>query len=256
VSAGSVLVDRPGGGVGVLTLNRPHVRNAIDSAMLAELRAALTEFDNDDEIRAIVLTGAGDRAFSAGADIHEGAAWSAAGGDPATEFWHEWSWYLATYRKPTIGALNGLVYGGAAQLAATLDLRVGCERTSFRFLYASVGRIVGTWVLPLVVGWAMAKDLLLTARVVGADEAYRIGLLNQLVPSEQILAAAVATGETIAKNHPTTAQGIKALLNENVGLTYEAMHRQERDARAGRFPSVPFDEAFKEFLVRRGPTSG
>jgi enoyl-CoA hydratase/carnithine racemase len=253
MSVGTVLIDRPGGGVGVLTLNRPHVLNAIDSALLHELRAALTDFDRDDAIRAIVLTGAGDRAFSAGADIHESAAWSAAGGDPATEFWHEWSWYLATYRKPTIGALNGLVYGGAAQLAATLDIRIGCERTSFRFLYASVGRIAGTWVLPQVIGWARAKELLMTARVVGAEESFRIGLLNQLVPSSELLAAAVAAGETIAKNHPSTVQGIKVLLNEHVGLTYEAMHRNEREARESRFPSVAFNEAFKEFLVRREP---
>src|ERR1035437_6645895 len=78
MSVGTVVIDRPGGGVGVLTLNRPHVLNAIDSALLHELRAALTDFDRDDAIRAIVLTGAGDRAFSAGADIHESAAWSAA----------------------------------------------------------------------------------------------------------------------------------------------------------------------------------
>lgn len=253
MSAGTVLIDRPGGGVGVLTLNRPQVLNAIDSTVLSELRVALTDFDHDDEIRAVVLTGAGDRAFSAGADIHESAVWSAAGGDPATEFWHDWSWYLATYRKPTIGALNGLVYGGAAQLAMTFDVRIGCERTDFRFLYASVGRIVGTWVLPLVVGWARAKELLLTARVVGAEEAYRIGLLNQLVSSAEVLAVAVATGEMIARNHPGTVQGIKTLLNEHVGLSYEAMHRSEQNARESRFPSVPFNEAFKDFLVRRGP---
>jgi enoyl-CoA hydratase/carnithine racemase len=246
----NIVVDRSGG-VGIITLNRPRVLNAINTPLLTELCTTLVQFQQDDAIKAVILTGAGDRAFSAGADIHEQAQQT----ERASELWRTWTWYIASYPKPTIGALNGLVYGGAAQMVATLDIRIGCERTSFRFLYASVGRIVGTWVLPLVVGWARAKELLMTARVVEADEAYRIGLLNHLVSSEQLLATAVATGELIAKNHDGSVQGIKALMHEQVGMGYEEMYHYEQESRKSRFPSVPFNEAFKDFLARKPPDS-
>jgi enoyl-CoA hydratase/carnithine racemase len=242
--ADEVLVERAGP-VGIITLNRPRVHNAIDSPMLDGLFAALGDFDRDPAVRAVVLTGAGERAFSAGADIKEQAEAAS-----RSERWRTWAWDVASYRKPTIGALNGLVYGGAAQLAVSLDIRIGCERTSFRFLYAAAGRIVGTWVLPLVVGWSRAKELLLTARVVEADEAFRIGLLHHVVPSEKLLETAVATGEQIARNHAETVEGIKALLHEQVGLGYEASYRNEVEARQSRYPPVPFQDAFKDFLSR------
>ncbi len=251
MASDNVLVDRAEA-VGIITLNRPRALNAINSALLGELHAALVEFDRDDTIKAVVLTGAGERAFSAGADIHEQASegdWQ----QSRSELWRSWTWYLASYRKPTIGALNGLVYGGAAQMAVTFDVRIGCERTSFRFLYAAAGRIAGTWVLPLVVGWARAKELLLTARVVDAEEAHRIGLLNHLVPSEQLLATAIATGEQIARNHPGSVQAIKTLLHEQVGMGYKEAYHHEEQARATRFPPVPFAEAFKDFLSRKSP---
>src|SRR5581483_279518 len=89
----------------------------------------------------------------------------------------EYGWHLANLRKPTIGAINGLAYGGAAVLASSLDIRIGCERSSFRFLAAARGRMNATWLLPVVVGWARAKELIYTARIVEAEEAEHIGLL-------------------------------------------------------------------------------
>ena len=242
-----VIVERAGP-VGIMTLNRPRVHNAINSPMLEAMHAALVEFDRDDTIKAVVFTGAGKLAFSAGADIKEQADTA-----PRSELWRSWAWDTATYRKPTIGALNGLVYGGAAQMALTLDIRIGCERTSFRFLYAAMGRIVGTWILPLVVGWSRATELLITARVVESEEAYRIGLLHHLVPGDRLLEKAVETGELIAKNHEGSVQGIKTLLREHVGLSLEAMYRSEIESRESRFPSVPFTEAFREFLTKKEP---
>jgi enoyl-CoA hydratase/carnithine racemase len=241
-----ILVERAGP-VGIITLNRPKVHNAINSPMLEAFHRALVEYDRDDGVKAVVLTGAGERAFSSGADIHE----QATPAQPRSPLWQTWIWYLTTYRKPTIGAFNGLVYGGAAQLALTLDVRIGCERTSFRFLYASVGRIVGTWILPHVVGWSRAKELLLTARVVGADEAFRIGLLHHQVPSEELLAKAIESGELIAKNHVGSVQGIKVLLNEQIGMGLEEMYRNEQEARETRFPPLSVDEGFRDFLSRK-----
>ena len=175
-------------GVGVVTLNRPDKLNAMNRKLSSELRDAVKGFDADDAIGCILITGAG-RAFSAGGDIHEQR-------EDDRRFAQEeldarrgrGSYEIAASVKPTIGMINGLAYGGAAVLASSLDMRVGCEDTRFRFLAAAYGRINSTWTLPNQVGWPIAKELLFTARVVEAEEAHRIGLLNHLVPRDQLRA--------------------------------------------------------------------
>src|SRR3978361_2479784 len=108
--------------------------------------------------------------------------------------------------------MNGLAYGGAAWLSSSLDMRVGCDATKFRFLAAAYGRINSTWTLPNQVGWPVAKELLFTARVVGAEEAYRIGLLNHLVPRAQLRAKTMEIAGMIAGNHRAAVMAIKALM--------------------------------------------
>src|SRR5262249_33534070 len=149
-------------GVGLLTLNRPEKLNALSFGLMLEVDRVLTEWEADDEIKAVVITGAGDRAFSAGADIHEMAGLSAEELAARTEGRGEISWHIANYTKPLIGAINGLAYGGAALLSSSLDLRVGCDKTQFRFLAASYGRVNSSWSLPMLVGWPKAKELLYT----------------------------------------------------------------------------------------------
>src|ERR1700750_2061935 len=119
---------------------------------------------------------------------------------------------LATTRKPTIGMMNGLAFGGAAVLSSSLDMRIGCEHTKFRFLAAAYGRINNNWTLAHQVGWPVAKELLFSARVVEAEEAYRIGLLNHLVPREELRAKTMELAKTIAGNHRGAVMGVKALL--------------------------------------------
>src|SRR5207248_3700616 len=134
---------------------------------------------------------------------------------------------IATCSKPTIGMMNGLAYGGAAVLASSLDMRVGCERTRFRFLAAAYGRINSTWTLPNQVGWPMAKELLFTARVVEADEAHRIGLLNHLVPSSELRAKTMELARQIAGNNRAAVIGIKQLLLKDMGRDLEAQYEEE-----------------------------
>ena len=182
-----ILLDREDG-VGLITLNRPEKFNAMNRQLSGELRDAVNELDADGGIGCIVITGAG-RAFSAGGDIHEQR-------EDDRRYTQEeldarrgrGSYDIAANAKPTIGMINGLAYGGAAVLASSLDMRVGCENTRFRFLAAAYGRINSTWTLPNQVGWQIAKELLFTARIVEAEEAYRIGLLNHLVPRDQLRA--------------------------------------------------------------------
>jgi enoyl-CoA hydratase/carnithine racemase len=239
-------------GVVVITLNRPDKLNALSFPLVRELDDALTECEADDAIKAVILTGAGDRAFSAGADIHEMAGLSGEELKARQELRNRANWHIATFAKPLIGAINGLAYGGAALLSSTLDLRIGCERSAFRFLAASYGRVNSTWSLPLLVGLPKAKELLYTGRVVTADEAERIGLLNQVVPSAKLREAAVEMAQTIAKNDARMVQGIKRLLHEDVGMGLRERYDNEEEARATWLQSGHPREGFKDFLSRKG----
>ena len=246
-------------GVAILTLNRPQVLNAMNHQLVAELDQAITEAEEDDDIRAVVITGAGQRAFSAGGDIHEqrkdAEELSPEEGEERTAIRARHSWHVATCQKPTIGALNGLSYGGGGVLASSLDIRVGCERSSFRFLAAAYGRLNSTWTLPQQIGWPMAKELLFTGRVVEAEEAYRIGLLNHLVPQEQLMDKSMEIATTIAKNHPDSVRGAKHLLVEDIGLRWQDMWQGERDYLRTRVSALGVEQAFKEFLDRKGRRS-
>lgn len=239
-------------GVGVITLDRPRVLNALSEALYEELDAAFTAMERDDDVRAIVLTGSGNRAFSAGGDIHEMARQARDGASTPSRDRERRAWHIAECVKPTVGAVNGLAYGGGAVIAASLDIRIGCENTSFRFLAASYGRVNSTWNLPMQVGWPVAKELLFTARVVGADEAYRIGLLNHLVPSDRLMEKAMETAVLIASNDPRMVQGAKELLLRNVGSDWGGMYRNENEAKSGRLAPTPVLEGFRDFLDRKG----
>ncbi|MDP8924352.1 MAG: enoyl-CoA hydratase/isomerase family protein [Chloroflexota bacterium] len=247
----NLLVRTVDGGVGVVTFNRPAVLNALSYALVSELDDALTAFEQDPDVGCVVITGAGEKAFSAGADIHEMAALSPEELAERQQRRSTFTWHLATLKKPTIGAINGLAYGGGALLTSSLDLRIGCERTSFRFLAASYGRINSTWTLPYVVGWPRAKELLYTARVVQAEEAFQIGLLNKLVPADWLLDAAIEMGRQVAGNMPEMVQGIKQLLLEDIGRDWRAMYDAERQALTTTLRPSPVAEGFKEFLSRK-----
>lgn len=239
-------------GVAIITLHRPKVLNALSMPLTMELDDAMTRCEEEDDVRAVIVTGAGEKAFSAGADIHEMAELSPEELEQRGKKRGEATWHMATCRKPVIGALNGLAYGGGAVLASTFDIRIGCERTRFRFLAATYGRINSTWTLSALIGMPMAKELLYTGRVVEAQEAKEIGLLNRLVSSGDLLSTALELGKMIAQNTPSMVQGIKELLNEGIGCTWAERLDMERDILSGRLkPSHP-REGFKEFLDRKG----
>jgi len=239
--------------VAVITLNRPDKLNALSFPLVREVDEALTQYEADEDIKAVILTGAGDRAFSAGADSHEMAGLSSEELATRWEVRGRATWHIANFAKPLIGAINGLAYGGAALLSSTLDLRIGCERTAFRFLAASYGRVNSTWSLPLLVGLPKAKELLYTGRVVNAEEAERIGLLNQVVPSGKLLDTCVEIGQMIAKNDARMVQGIKRLLHEQLGMDWRERYDNEEQARATWLAAGHPREGFKDFLTRKPP---
>lgn len=239
-------------GVAMLTMNRPEKLNALSFDLMTELDAELTRLEDDDAIKAVILTGAGERAFSAGADIHEMAGMSAAELGERQAFRNAATWHIATYGKPLIGAINGLAYGGAALLSSSLDIRIGCERTSFRFLAASYGRVNSSWSLPVIVGLPKAKELLYTGREVKAAEAERIGLLNQVVPAADLLDVALDMAKMIAANDARMVQGLKRLLHEHIGMSWRERYENEDAARATWLLADHPREGFKDFLGRKG----
>lgn len=239
-------------GVAVVTFNRPEKLNALSFGLVRELDAELTHLEEDDDIKAVILTGAGERAFSAGADIHEMAGLSAEALAERQAFRTQATWHIANFAKPLIGAINGLAYGGGALLSSSLDIRLGCERTTFRFLAASYGRVNSTWSLPHLVGLPKAKELLYTGRLVTADEAERMGLLNQVVPAAQLLDTAIQMAQMIAKNDTRMVQGIKRLLHEDIGMDWPGQYHNEEVARSTWLTSSHPREGFRDFLSRKG----
>jgi enoyl-CoA hydratase/carnithine racemase len=238
--------------VAVITMNRPEKLNALSYELACELDEELTRIEKDDDVRAVILTGAGPRAFSAGGDIMQMVKSTPEEMAARTEVRREANWHLATFTKPIIGAINGLAYGAGAQLTTMLDIRIGCEHAEIQFLAAKYGRANSTWSLPLVVGMPKAKELLYTGRPVKAEEAERIGLLNQVVPCSELRDASIAMAKQISENDPRMVQGIKRLLNDDVGLGWRERFDAEQNARKTRLKANSPREGFKAFLERKG----
>jgi enoyl-CoA hydratase/carnithine racemase len=252
----TILVEREDG-VGIITLNRPDKLNAMNRQLNGELRETVKAMDADDGIGCIVITGAGEKAFSAGGDIHEQREDDRRFTDAELDAKRtRGSFEISASAKPTIGMMNGLAYGGAAVLASSLDMRIGCENTKFRFLAAAYGRINSTWTLPNQVGWPMAKELLFSARIVEAEEAYRIGLLNHLVPRAELRARTMELAKTIAANNRAAVVGIKTLMLQQMKQDLEEQYETERHFTTHVMRGAKAEDAFPEFIARKGRALG
>jgi len=250
-----ILVEKENG-VAILTMNRPDKLNAMNRQLNTELHDAVKHMETDEAIGCIVITGAGDRAFSAGGDIHEqrenDRRYTQEELDARNATRGRGSYDISACAKPTIGMMNGLAYGGAAVLASSLDMRIGCEHCRFRFLAAAYGRINSTWTLPNQVGWPIAKELLFSARIVEAEEAYRIGLLNHVVPCAQLRQKTMELATMIASNRRDAVMGVKALLLKHMGRSLEEQWTTERDYTTNVVKGAKAEEAFPEFIARKG----
>ena len=226
----TVFVEKSGG-IATLTLNRPDFMNAFSFAMLLEFRSAVEELQFDPDVRVAIITGAGDRAFSAGADLKERAGMSE----------NEVRRYIATIRSsftmvenlpmPAIAAVNGVALGGGTELALASDLRVLSENATMGLTETSLAVIPGgggTQRLPRIVGTAKAKEMIYTARRVSAQEALAIGLASRVVPLADLMKEARSLAETIAQNGPVAIRAAKRAIDRGVemdlanGLVFES----------------------------------
>ena len=258
------------GHVAFLTMNRPEVLNAMNRGLTGELHDAIRAANEDPDIGCIVITGADTHprvpAFTAGGDIHQQREDQAALNsgtltredmDITSAQRQRGSYEVSASAKPVIGMINGLAYGGGAVLSSSLDIRVGSDAARFRFLAAAYGRINSTWTLVNQVGWPQAKELLFTARIVEAEEAYRIGLLNHLVPAYRLRQKTMEIATEIATNDVPSVIGIKQLLLQHMGQSLEQQWANEKDFTTNVLRGTLAEEAFPDFLARRGrPVTG
>ncbi len=247
----TVLMERRGA-LAILTLNAPERRNAIDLAMVQGLHARLGELEGDETLAAVVLTGAGDKAFAAGADIaqlKERKAVDAFAAINSSLFKR-----VEDFPVPVIAAVRGWCLGGGCELAIACDLRVVGEGAKLGQPEVGLGIIPaagGTYRLPRLIGLGRARELVYTGRIVDAAEAERIGLVNRVVPDAEVLDAALALAEEIAKNGSLAVRLAKRTMNA-LARPNEAMAlSMESTAQAVLFESDDKHARMQAFLDRK-----
>ena len=216
-----VLYEKRGQTV-IVTLNRPEAMNAINDEVRRQFRAAMLKFRDDDDARTAILTGAGDRAFSAGADLKEMSARRAAG-----DAGLDWSLTAAVFMremelwKPVIAAVNGFCLAGGLELALACDIRIASENASFALTEVTRGIIPGnggTQLLPRLVPLGVALQMMLTGERIGAEEACRLGLVNRVVPPAELMAAAEQLAQQINASAPVSVRLVKELALKGLDL--------------------------------------
>jgi enoyl-CoA hydratase/carnithine racemase len=241
-------------GVGWITLNRPDAINAINDAMRREVPLALRTLDDDPEVRVIMLRGAGARGFCAGADLKEERTAVTARDQMAASSWIQ---AFDCIDKPLIAAIHGYCLGGGLEIALACDLRLASAEALFGLPETGLGLIPGgggTQRLTRVVGLGRALDLLISADRIGADEAYRIGLVTRLSSTREALASEAAELATrIAQRPPTAIQSVKKAAKTGMELEIDAGFRLERELYAKLLLTDERREAAAAFREKRMP---
>jgi enoyl-CoA hydratase len=244
----SVLVDKRGA-VTVVTINRPDARNALDAETMAGIGEALVAAEGDGDIGAVVLTGAGDRAFCAGMDLRAFAAGGKVVDEtrPGLEVFTE-----RVYPKPIIAAVNGAAVAGGFELMLACDLAVAAEHAKFGLPEAKRGLVAagGGTNLPRRIPLTLALELGLTGDTFDADRARALGLVNRVVPGDQVLDEAIALAGTIAKNGPLAVRVTKELM---VGQARGASREEIAAATGPVFASADAKEGAAAFAEKREP---
>lgn len=240
-----------------LTVNRPAARNALDRATLAELKAAFEALATRSDVGVVLLTGSGDKAFVAGADI---AAMRSLSPVEAREFARLGQDVLALVEslpQPVIAVVNGVALGGGCELALACDLVVAAEEARFGLPEVSLGVIPGfggTQRLPRLAGRNLAKELILTGEPISAHRAGEIGLVNRVVPRTQLLETARQLAATILSRSPVALGLAKSAVNRGLDLDLTSAIAFEADAFSAAFASADQKEGMTAFLEKRKPS--
>jgi enoyl-CoA hydratase len=250
----TILVERRGR-VGIITINRPEKRNALNIQTRAEGAAALDELRGDDSVQIVVITGAGDKAFIAGADIAEFAERTAI---TQREVMLERGLFNAidSFPKPVIAMVNGYCLGGGCEVALACDIRIASETASFGQPEINLGIIPGgggTQRLPRLVGEGKAMELILTGEIIDAQTAFNIGLVNHVVPADQLEAKTMEIANRMAEKSPIALRLAKEAVRLASRSNIDEGLRREVDLFALCFSSEDKDEGVSAFLQKRKP---
>ena len=263
----TVLLARDGG-VATVTLNRPEKMNALDVELMNELPHVLEELATDTSVRCVVLTGAGDRAFSAGGDITAmgGAGIFSGATDGRKEPWDmaatrlrramEASAWLHEMGKPTLAVINGAVAGASLSLALACDLRIAADHAVFTTAFAKIGYsgdFGGAWYLSKIVGTAKARELYFLSDRIDAQEAARLGLVNWVVPREKLADEARALAQRLAAGPPLAYRYMKRNLNLALTLHERDLLDLEAEAMMRTGATEGFRNAAAAFLAKKTP---
>jgi enoyl-CoA hydratase len=249
------------GPVALLTFNRPAKLNALSYALIDRLMQILDQVEDDVSLRAVILTGAGDRAFSAGADIREFSETIRQGPDAAMKAFvrrgQAMTARLEAFCKPVIAAVNGLAFGGGCEIVEAVHLAIASERASFAKPEINIGippTFGGTQRLPRLAGRKRALEYLLTGDPFSPQRAYEIGLVNRVVPHGDLLTAAFELAERILRHSPLVAARIMTAVTRGLNATIGEGLAIEGEQFARVLPTEDNREALDAWLSRRRPT--
>jgi enoyl-CoA hydratase/carnithine racemase len=256
----SELLYEKDGPIATLTLNRPDRLNAISGPMLAALSERLVEANGDRDVRAIILTGAG-RGFCAGLDLQDATSGSGIGGGggamPATlDLRTAPPTVLHSLDKPVIAALNGGAAGYGMDLALGCDIRIAGKRAKLAAAFTKRGVLPesgGTWLLPRLVGWSKAAEIIFTGRTLDADQCLELGLVNKVVADDALMGEARALANEIAANAPLAVQGAKRMMRMALAEQFDDHVHHVYLQLLPLFQSQDFREGMKSFLEKREP---
>ncbi len=241
------------GAIGVVTISREKALNALNSVVLQELDATLDAV-NLDEVRCLILTGAGQKSFVAGADIGEMSTLTKAEGEAFGKKGNDVFRKLETFPIPVIAAINGFALGGGCEISMSCDIRICSDNAVFGQPEVGLGitpGFGGTQRLPRLVGAGMAKQMIYSGRNIKADEAFRIGLVNAVYTQEELMPAAEKLAAAIAKNAPIAVRNCKKAINDGLQVTMDQAIVVEEKLFGDCFESYDQKEGMAAFLEKR-----
>ena len=241
------------GHVGIVTMNRPETLNALSSAVFADLLKAFDVVENDEEIYVVVVTGAG-RSFVAGADISEMATMNVVEGKNFGDLGNQAMLRLERMEKPTIAAINGFALGGGCELSMACDIRIASEKAKFGQPEVGLGitpGFSGTQRLPRRVGIGKAKELIFSGKMIKADEAKTIGLVNEVYAPEALMDAALEMARSFTKNAPIAVKYAKACIDRGMQMDMDDAIAVENELFAMCFATHDQKEGMGAFLEKR-----
>ena len=249
----NLLIERDGA-VATLTVNRPKVLNALNAPTMDELGRALRELRGDDQVRAVIITGAGDKSFIAGADINELAVQTPVDGREHGLRGQHVLQVLENLGKPVIAAINGFALGGGCELAMACTLRIAADTARLGQPEINLGIMpgyAGTQRLARLVGRGRALEILLTGDMIGADEAYRIGLVNRVVPAAELMTHARALAAKLASKAPIALRYIIDAVNRGLDMPFAEGARFEATLFGLVSATEDMREGTKAFIEKR-----